>query len=132
MEEALRQLLTSHAPLTALVGSRIYWDEIPQDTARPCIVMYVVSSVPGYHQQGQDALTPSRVQIDCQGITTASKWAVARAVEARLSGYRGTVGAIHFSGIFKTLDRDKTAPDTENNTLRVRQQDYEVWSRAAS
>ena len=127
MEEALRALLTGYAPLTALVGSRIYWDEIATGATRPCVVMYVVSSIPGYHMQGEDRLKQARVQIDCQAITTVSKWAVARAVDARLSGFKGTQGSVYFNGIFRTLDRDKRESSTADDTLRVRQQDYEIW-----
>lgn len=132
MEEQFRQLLTGHGPLGELVGNRIYWDEIPQGTQRPCIVMYVISSVPGYHFQGPEALMQWRVQIDCQAATTVQKWAVARAVEGLLSGFRGAVGGVQFSGIFKLLDRDKTSPDTTDNILRVRQQDYQVWTKPAA
>jgi hypothetical protein len=132
MEEALRSLLTGYAPLTALVGQRIYWDEVPQGAQRPCVVMYVVSSIPGYHMQGEDCIKPVRVQIDCQAKTTVTKWAVARAVHDRLSGYRGTVSGIRFGGIFQQMDRDKSDKDTESNTLRVRQQDWEVWFAASA
>lgn len=132
MEEQLRALLTGHAPLAALVGQRIFWDEIPQGTQRPCVVMYVVSSIPGYHMQGEDALNQVRVQLDCQATTTASKWAVARAVNARLSGFKGAQGGVYFNGIFRTLDRDKSAPDTTDNTLKVRQMDFEIWWKPAA
>lgn len=130
MEEQFRALLTGHAPLTALVGQRIYWDEIPQSASRPCVVMHVVSSTPTYHMKGEDGLRSCRVQIDCQATTIASKWAVARAVEGLLSGYRGVVNGVEFSGIFKSLDRDKTERTTPDDTIKIRQQDYEIWAKS--
>lgn len=132
MEESLLALLVAHAPLAALVGNRIYWDEIPQSTPRPCVVMFVVSSTPGYHFQGGDPLAPTRVQIDSQATTTAAKRAVARAVEDLLSGYRGTFDGTKFSGIFQLLTRDRMEKPASGPTIRIRQQDYEVWSKPAS
>lgn len=132
MEASIRALLVGHAPLTALVGERVYWDQIPQGADRPCVVMYKVSGVPGYHMRGPDGLSTDRVQFDCQAILTTDKWAIASTLEALLSGYRGTVGDTIFNGIFKVLERDKTEPSTENDTFRVRQLDFEFWHRAAS
>lgn len=131
MEGDLRALLVGHAPLTALVGQRIYWDGEPQGADRPCVVMYVVSGTPGYHMQGPDKIKPVRVQFDSQAVLSTEKWAVAEAVENLLSGYRGTVGDTYFSGIFLMMSRDKTEPSTESGTFRVRQLDFEIWFRRA-
>jgi hypothetical protein len=133
METSLMALLVGYAPLAALVGNRIYWDEIPQGTVRPCIVMFVVSSTPGYTFEGADPLVPVRVQIDCQ-VTTASsaKVALAKTVNDLLSGYKGTVGGTKFSGIFQLLTRDRTDKPASGSTIRTRQMDYEVWAKPAA
>lgn len=132
MESDLRALLVGHAPLTALVGQRIYWDEVPQGADRPCIVMYLVSGARGYHMQGPDKLKDGRVQFDCQAVLSTDKWAVARELEALLSGYRGAVGNTYFNGMFMLLSRDKSEPATKSGTFRVRQLDFEIWFRRAS
>lgn len=130
MESDLRALLLSHAPLTALVGTRIYWDEIPQTAQRPCIVMYLVSGLTDYHTQGPDGLNTTRVQFDCQSLLSTEKWAIGRALESALSGYRGVVGGTNFQGMFKSLERDKNErPATPDATYRVRQLDFEIWWR---
>lgn len=132
MEGDLRAMLVGHAPLTALVGQRIYWDEVPQGADRPCIVMYLVSGSTGYHMQGPDKLTSARIQFDCQAVLSTDKWAMADALEALLSGYRGAVGGTYFDGMFLALGRDKTEPATNSGTFRVRQLDFEIWFRRAS
>lgn len=133
METSLMSLLVNHAPLAALVGNRIFWDEIPQGTVRPCIVMFVISSVPGYTFESADPLVPTRVQIDCQVTTTSSaKVALAKTVNDLLSGYKGTVGGTKFSGIFQQLTRDRTDKPASGSTIRIRQQDYEIWSKPTS
>lgn len=105
MEEALRALLTSYAPLTALVSTRIFWNAIPQDTPDPCVVLYKITGSPTYtFTDGATDLTSSIVQIDVRALTVASMWAIARAIEAKLSGYRG--GA--FQAVFKASDRQSS------------------------
>ncbi len=105
MEEALRALLTGYAPLTSLVSTRIYWNAIPQDAADPCVVLYKITGSPTYtFADGATDLNSSIVQIDVRALTVASMWAVARAIEAKLSGHRG--GA--FQAIFKTSDRQSS------------------------
>ena len=132
MEESLRQLLVTHAPLTALVAQRVHWDEITQGTARPCIVMFSVGETPGYHMQGRDRLKSHRVQIDCQSESISGKLALARVVETLLSGYRGTVAGTEFRGIFKLMQRDRVDRQDNGASLKIRQQDFEIWSRPTS
>lgn len=130
MESDLRSLLLANPTLTALVGNKIYWDEIPQTTKRPAIVMYLVSGLAGYHAQGADGLNTTRVQFDCQSLVVSEKWAIARALEDALSGFRGIQGDTQFQGMFKSLERDKAErPATPAATFFVRQLDFEIWWR---
>lgn len=133
MEESLRQLLVTHAPLTALVAQRVYWGTIAQGSANPAVVMFFISGAPGYHMQGSDGLTSARVQIDIRATTLSAAWAAARVIKTLLSGYRGTVATTDFRGIFLLSERqyfDKPANSSEG--LHVVSLDFDVWSRAAA
>lgn len=133
MEEALRTLLVGNAPLAALVSTRIYWNVIAQSAASPAVVMYVISAAPGYHMQGDDRLTSSRVQIDIRATTIASAWAVSRAVKALLSGYRGTVSTTKFGGIFLLSERQRyDKPANSSEGFHMVSLDFDVWSRPTS
>lgn len=133
MEESLRQLLVTHAPLTALVAQRVYWNTIAQGATGTAVVMFFVSGAPGYHMQGADGLLRARVQIDVRATTLSTAWAAARVIKALLSGYRGTVTMTDFRGIFVLSERqyfDKPTNSAEG--LHVVSLDFEVWSRAAA
>jgi hypothetical protein len=131
MEEALIAVLLADAPLVALVEDRINWDVIPQGNVKPTVVMHLVTGTPDYHMTGPSGLVPSRVQVDCRGVTKAAALAVARAVESRLSGFSGTQGNIVFQGIFKEDARSGFEGEGADKVFRE-SADYRIWSGLAA
>lgn len=111
MQTKLAGLLLADATLAALIGNRVQWDTLPQGSAQPSIVMYVISGVPDYTMQGASGYVQTRVQFDCRGMTAASARAVAEALETRLSGFRGTFGGFKFQGIFMQGQRTRFDKD---------------------
>lgn len=98
MEEELTNLLATAAP-------RRYWSRAPQTPPqRPYVVLSRISGVRGYHNQGDDGLAASRVQIDVYGDTYSAVNATANGIVTTLSGYRG--GTIQ--GVFVDTERDLT------------------------
>jgi len=80
--------------------------------------------------QGASGLVESRVQIDCRAGTVAEALELARAIEARLSGYRGTVGTTKFMGIFKQSERSRFDPDPAPG-VHMHSADYQIFSGLA-
>lgn len=76
---ALRARLTAAAPVTALVGQKIYWEQAPQGTVRPYLTMLDVTQLLPQHLKGFD-LEFARVQVDVWANTYASKQAIMQAV----------------------------------------------------
>lgn len=112
MQTKLAGLLLAHAPLAALVANRIQWDTLPQGSAQPSVVMYVISGVTDYTMQGASGYVQTRVQFDCRGTTAASARAVAEALEERLSGFQGDFGGYKFQGIFMQGQRTRFDKDS--------------------
>jgi hypothetical protein len=137
MEESLTALLLAYSPLTSLVGTnptRVYWMRAPQNVAEPFVVLQVISSVPDVSHQGPSGLIPARVQADCYSDSYTSAKAVARAVTARLSGYRGTPtppGTVTFDGVFKDAERDEYEPDDSPDKLFRVSMDFIIWHKGA-
>lgn len=131
MEEALRTFLLASAGLTALVGTRIHFVRSPQGSASPRIVLYVISGLRDMRMDGPTGLIASRVQVDCIGASYGSAKAVARAVEARLSGYTGTASGIVFQGCFLIGERDDFEDaDTPDKLFRT-SLDFNIWHKGA-
>lgn len=105
MQTKLANLLLDHAPLAALVGNRIQWDVLPQGSPQGQISMTVVSGITDYHLLGPSGLEFARIQFDCRDATAAKARAIAEALKARLSGFRGEFEGYKFMGCFQVAQR---------------------------
>lgn len=105
MQQKLANLLLVSAPLSALVGNRLQWDSLPQGQPQGYISMSVISGVVDYHMTGASGFVQTRVQFDCRDATAAKARAIAEALEARLSGFRGVFQGYHFQGCFEVGQR---------------------------
>lgn len=130
MQSKLANLLLAYAPLSALVGNRIQWDTLPQGSAQPSIVMYVVSGVTDYTMSGESGYVMTRVQFDCRGTTAASARAVAEALKDRLSGFRGVFQGYRIQGCFEQGQRTRFDKDGPANWF-TDSRDYQIhWAPA--
>jgi hypothetical protein len=129
MQEDLTTFLLADTALATMLGDgeRLYWNVKEQGKPDPSAVLYLISGVPDYHTAGPSGFVESRVQADCRGTTAAEALAVARAIEARLSGYRGSVGVTKFMGIFKQSDRSRFDAEPAPG-VHVHQADYQIFS----
>ena len=91
MEEALIAHLLATSALAALIGTRLYPGSRPQGGTLPAITMNVISSTPGYSDDGEDGIQEDRVQFDCWGNTYTSAKTVAREVINSISAYQGGI-----------------------------------------
>ncbi len=135
VETAVRELLAADAGLEALVAGRVYMLKLPQAATLPAVRVQLVDELPAYHLRGTVGLTGARVQTDVYAAEAsgadpyAVAEAVAAAVDAALSGLKGTVGTPpgrHVAGAFRISRR----PIYDGAALReVRiSQDFAVWS----
>lgn len=103
-ETELYTVLSTHAPLTALVSTRIYPDAFPENCARPAVAFSRTATNLIRSISGTVFGRESTLQIYCWGDTRGSADAVADAVEAaviaagyeyanRTAGYDEEVGA---------------------------------------
>ena len=94
MQSALVARLKSAAPIAGIVGSRIYWTKVPQDTDLPYIRMQTISDERPADLEEYDAARETRVQVDCFAESYQTARALAEAViystaePATISGVR--------------------------------------------
>lgn len=127
MEEAITAILLAASDLGA--GDRIHWVRRPQSESEfPAVVLTRVSGRDDYATDGPVGLKQSRLQIDVYAATYAGGKAVARAIKAVLSGYRGTSAGTVIQGIFCLNERDlgDADPGGANPLIRI-STDYEIW-----
>ena len=130
MEEALVAYMLASTSLATLVGTRINWTRSPQGSTSPRIVLYRISGLRDMSlNNGPTGYVSSRVQCDCIGTSYSSAKAVARALEARLSGYSGTTGGVRFEGVFLIGERDDyLEADTPDKLFRT-SLDFNIWHK---
>ena len=102
---ALRARLIAAAPVTALVGQRVYWVDRPQASALPAITLQTISEARRQHMKGFDGLDVSRVQIDCWATSYAQAQALQEAaIAATIDEHAGN--GIRFARAFIDSIRD--------------------------
>lgn len=130
MEIALRNVLLGSSSLVALVAQRVVWNEIPQGSADPNVSLFNVVPGVSYTYSGPTSLKGALVQINVRALSFASAVAVRDAIEARLSGFRGTQGATVFGGIF-LRDTRSSKEKPASVEYHVMQMDFDIWHRPA-
>lgn len=102
---ALHSRLTGAAPVSAIVGTKVYWVKVPQNQSRPYIRLQTISDVRPEHLQGYDGARVTRVQCDCFAETYAVSRDLAEKVIAAVAT-PGTFGGIVFGRIKAEGPRD--------------------------
>lgn len=133
--EALVELLSADAAVSAIVGNRIYPRIIPDAATFPLLVITKVAGAGTYTNDGDTGLEPARVQIDCYSADGASAVIELKtAVRRKLSGFRGGPASgspCAIASSFCTNDLDLTAPETERSGPRLKRRmlEFNIWNR---
>ena len=131
LEADFRAILAGHAPLTALVSTRIFPTTYPQTAANPAIRYTKVSGTIGLHMQGSDGLTETLMQIDVRAATFASMIGVRNVLVALLHPYRGIVGTTDFRLISLANDRGAQFEKPDAIEYHTTSLDFSIFHRAA-
>lgn len=96
IEEGIYSYLSGYAGLTALVSTRIYPLENPQNVTLPAVCYQLISTpqAPGYTHQGPSNLLMPRFQFDCYAGTSLACRQIAAQVRAAMDGYEGLMGTV--------------------------------------
>lgn len=125
---AVRALLIADLGVTALVGTRIYPNELPQGVGLPAVVYTIVSDVSENSFTGDTSETGSftHFQIDCYARAIGSVGAYSRAhsVKAAVKSVLGNLSDPAMSG---TFDNARDLYDNVTQYHRV-QMDFTIWS----
>lgn len=105
MQGALRARLIAAAPVTALVGTRVYWLTRPQGHLLPAITLQTVSGdLPQTMAGFQDTRT-ARVQMDCWALSYSASRQVYVAAVAALAP-KETSNGIQFGRMYFEGEQD--------------------------
>jgi hypothetical protein len=145
--DGIKERLLAIAPLTALVGQRVFEVVLPQNEKRPAVRFLVLGAPRPTHRRGPVNHLLQRVQVDSyQPIGPINPLADANAIAAAvlgnglgdqatgLAGWRGELGGsppqLHIVDVDVTNDGQATIEMDEIRRVRIRQE-YRVCWRAA-
>lgn len=112
-EVATIHRLLDVTPLTALVGTRIYNQHLPQKPTLPCVLVFrATGPFGGQHLRGYGGSSWARVQVEARAASKATADAIAAAVygdgngedASGLFGWIGSVGGSPGFRIFNVED----------------------------
>jgi len=117
MEEALRDLLLTAAPITALIQRRADWGVRAQGSPLPAITLHQISGGVDMHMRGATGWNEDLVQLDCWGADFLAARNLANLIAGPgglLVGYRGTHQGVQLrtliSGRRSDSDTDSKGP----------------------
>lgn len=133
IEEALFSLFTFddtlNDALIGLLGSRVYPEVVPQDTALPA-VYYTQIAGPRQHTLGSsDNMVPSRWQFTVVGRTYAELREISNAIRLRFDSFSGIVGdvVIQCSHMIDENDLTDIRPGTDKLRRYTKAIDFNIW-----
>lgn len=142
MEADFRTILTSHAPLVALVpAAQIHADYYPQNAPAKGMRISKITRQIGTHMGGSDGLSSAIMQVDIRTLASGGKAPLIAIVNVLIGAngtggllhpFRGVKGSTRFQVVTLTNDRgvdfDKSDGVTEYLTASL---DFDVRSSAA-
>lgn len=129
LQAALRARLIAAAPVTAIVGTRVYWTKAADAAALPYIRMQTVSDERGADLDDYEIARETRVQVDCFAADYATARALSEAVIAATNG-PATVSGVLMGRTVAEGPRD-LGEDVTGKFVHQLSTDLLIWHKLA-
>ncbi len=124
IEEALVKKLLDHAGLKALIGSKIYPEEIPQGVALPAVFWIKVSDNKDHFLDGQCKTERPIYQFTAQASTKGAVKPIAEEIKKALCDYQGDLHGIEVQKI-ELQNEISSMEKSSDGTIRIFYEDLE-------
>lgn len=124
IEEVLVKKLLNHAGLKALIGSKIYPEEIPQGTQLPAVFWIKVSDIKDHFLTGQSNLERPIYQFTAQANSKGAVKPVAEQIKAALCDYQGDLHGVEVQKI-ELQNELSSMEKSSDGTIRIFYEDLE-------
>lgn len=130
LEEAVYSRLNGNAGVSAIVGTRIYPEKIPQEATLPAVAYARISARRARSHSGPGGLARPRIQVTCVAASYSEAKALAAATRKALDGIGVggpvTVGGVEVHGSWLDTDADEYGDAEGLHSVR---QDFVFWCR---
>jgi hypothetical protein len=120
--------LNATAPLTAIVGSNIYWSDASQQMVYPCVVCSVVRRPFDHNLAGASGQSTAEFAFTALALTESQAVAISKTVKATLDTFQGLQSGVYFQRTFITDESDMTftPPDGSDQWIFAVMVAYEI------
>lgn len=128
--QALYTFLSTYAPLTALVGTRIYPGMAPSSAIFPYVTLQDLSVESHYHLEGASGTHDTLVQVDCWALSALESRNIAKVIRLSMDGLQAAWSTLEIDGVFidSELDAPELAADGSERMFHRRILNLNVWS----
>src|SRR5262245_27423556 len=109
LARALYAYLSTYAPLTALIGTRLYPGIAPTSAVFPYVTVHELMVTSMYHLDGATATFDGMVQIDCWSLEPMQAQQMARVIRLSMDGMPAAWDGLEVDGVF--VDSEMDAPE---------------------
>jgi hypothetical protein len=106
IEKAIYSILTGDSDVSALVGTRVYPVNIPQNPTYPLVSFSRVSGNRVASMSGASSISMPRFEIGCFADTYSAVKTLAGKVRSVLFGYSGTIAGVIVYSVLLESDTD--------------------------
>jgi len=124
IEEALVKKLLDHAGLKALIGSKIYPEEIPQGVTLPAVFWIKVSDIKDHFLTGQSNLERPIYQFTAQANSKGAVKPIAEEIKKALCDYQGDLHGVEVQKI-ELQNELSSMEKSADGTIRIFYEDLE-------
>lgn len=132
IEDGIVYLLKNNAGVSALVGTRIYAQKLPQNKTMPALTYQLITPMSLISHQGMSGTAHPRYQITGWDTTELGVITLMKAVRICMSCYKGTVGVAPNTVVIQASlpvgGYETYEPETG---LFMRALDFEIWHEEA-
>lgn len=129
LHRALYAYLSTYAPLTALVGTRLYPGLAPTSAVFPYVTIQDLMVASHYHLDGASATHDSMVQIDVWALAAIEALQIARIIRTSMDGLPAAWDGLEVDGVFvdSEMDAPEPAQDASERAYYRRILTITVW-----
>lgn len=119
LEEALRAQILADPAIAAVVGTRVYPRQLPQQPVLPAITYTRVDTARGHEMSGPDQLPKPRMQVTPWAADVLTATNLAALIRKRLDGTSGMWSSVEIGSCLCVGDRDLDDPDTTHRGVAL-------------
>jgi len=109
LARAIYAYLSTYAPLTTIVGTRIYPGIAPTSASFPYITLHEIMIESVYYLGGASASFDSMVQVDCWSLEPMQAHQMAQIIRLSMDGMPAAWDGLEVDGVF--IDSEQDAPE---------------------